>query len=32
MIHYVLKHNKPTLRKNFIDIVGCYEDGEFGCW
>lgn len=20
------------LRKNFIDIVGCYEDGEFGCW
>lgn len=20
------------LRKNFIDIVSCYEDGEFGCW
>ena len=20
------------LKNNFIDMVSCYEDGEFGCW
>ena len=26
------KQYGERLRKNFIDIVSCYEDGEFGCW